>query len=142
MNPRTGKIERVFVNLDAVYPNADDISEEYSFEELRAKHRGWLSRNWRQDAVTPSGLPPFQAGAPQQEEVGKIRIEQKDEVTTLEPPQQDASTELTGDQTISDITESRDDPKGTKAPRGRRKKVMEVKGETQTSNTTSTSLPF
>lgn len=46
INPRTGKIERVFVNLEAVYPNPDDPNEEMSFEELRAKARGWLHREW------------------------------------------------------------------------------------------------
>lgn len=47
VNPRTGKTECVFVNLEAVYPNADDpYAEEYSFEELRARHRGWLNYDW------------------------------------------------------------------------------------------------
>lgn len=45
-NPRTGKLECVFVNLEAVYPNPHDPSEEYCFEELRAASRGWLDRNW------------------------------------------------------------------------------------------------
>lgn len=37
----------MFVDLEQVYPNRDDpMSEEYSFEELRAKHRGWLNRDW------------------------------------------------------------------------------------------------
>ena len=42
-NPRTGKVERVFVNLEAVYPNDHD---EMSFDELRAKARGWFDRDW------------------------------------------------------------------------------------------------
>ncbi|KAL8740060.1 MAG: hypothetical protein Q9184_008535, partial [Pyrenodesmia sp. 2 TL-2023] len=33
-NPKTGKVERVFVNLEAVYPNPENPAEEYSFEEL------------------------------------------------------------------------------------------------------------
>lgn len=45
-NPRTGKLECVFVNLEAVYPNPHDPSEEYCFEELRAASRGWLDRDW------------------------------------------------------------------------------------------------
>lgn len=46
MNPRTGKSEHVFVNLEAVYPNPEVSSSEMSFEELRALHRGWLYKGW------------------------------------------------------------------------------------------------
>jgi checkpoint serine/threonine-protein kinase len=47
LNPKTGRLEVVFVHLEKVYPNRDDpMSEEYSFEELRAKHRGWLDYDW------------------------------------------------------------------------------------------------
>lgn len=46
-NPRTGKVERVFVDLQAIYPT--DSSDEMSFEELRAAARGWLTREWSND---------------------------------------------------------------------------------------------
>ncbi|KAH7349130.1 Mad3/BUB1 homology region 1-domain-containing protein [Pyrenochaeta sp. MPI-SDFR-AT-0127] len=47
LNPKTGRLEVVFVDLERVYPNFDNpMSEEYSFEELRAKHRGWLDHDW------------------------------------------------------------------------------------------------
>ena len=46
MNSRTGRTERVYVDLEAVYPNPDDSSEEYSFEELIARQRGWLNADW------------------------------------------------------------------------------------------------
>jgi checkpoint serine/threonine-protein kinase len=47
VNARTGRLEIVFVDLEKVYPNHDDpMSEEYSFEELRAKHRGWMDYDW------------------------------------------------------------------------------------------------
>jgi checkpoint serine/threonine-protein kinase len=50
VNPRTGRLEVVFVHLEQVYPNREDpMSEEYSFEELRAKHRGWMDYDW--DAI-------------------------------------------------------------------------------------------
>jgi checkpoint serine/threonine-protein kinase len=45
-NQRDGKLECVFVNLEAVYPNENDQTEEYCFEELRAANRGWLDRDW------------------------------------------------------------------------------------------------
>ncbi|THX09772.1 hypothetical protein D6D13_05918 [Aureobasidium pullulans] len=43
---RTGRPECVFVNLEAVYPDPTDPSVEFCFEELRARHRGWLDRDW------------------------------------------------------------------------------------------------
>jgi checkpoint serine/threonine-protein kinase len=47
VNPRTGRLEVVFVDLEQVYPNHEDpMSEEYSFEELRAKYRGWMNYDW------------------------------------------------------------------------------------------------
>ena len=50
VNPRTGRVERVFVNLELVYPNPDDpTAEEYCFEELRARARGWIGRDWKKE---------------------------------------------------------------------------------------------
>ncbi|KAK5160227.1 hypothetical protein LTR04_004739 [Oleoguttula sp. CCFEE 6159] len=46
VNPRTGRTESVFANLEAIYPNPDDPSEEHCFEELRARRRGWLEFDW------------------------------------------------------------------------------------------------
>lgn len=47
LNPKTGRLEVVFVDLQKVYPNRDDpMSLEFSFEELRAEHRGWMKMNW------------------------------------------------------------------------------------------------
>ena len=39
-------MEQVFVNLDAIYPKENESGVEMSFEELRAKARGWLERDW------------------------------------------------------------------------------------------------
>ncbi|KAK5138031.1 hypothetical protein LTR08_005828 [Meristemomyces frigidus] len=60
MNPKTGRKECVFVNLEAVYPNTGERVTEYCFEELRAKHRGWLGKDWRRgepEIVTPAPDP-------------------------------------------------------------------------------------
>lgn len=47
VNPKTGRVEVVFVDLEQVYPDhSDPMSVEFSFEELRARHRGWLDRDW------------------------------------------------------------------------------------------------
>ncbi|EME42243.1 hypothetical protein DOTSEDRAFT_73163 [Dothistroma septosporum NZE10] len=48
-NEKTGRLECVFVNLEAVYPEAGNLTVEYCFEELRARHRGWLSKKREQD---------------------------------------------------------------------------------------------
>lgn len=47
INPRTGRRERVFVDLEAVYPDRRNPAHETSFEELRASSRGWMNKNWR-----------------------------------------------------------------------------------------------
>jgi checkpoint serine/threonine-protein kinase len=47
INPKTGRLEVVYVDLEQVYPNANDpTAAENSFEELRARHRGWLDHDW------------------------------------------------------------------------------------------------
>ncbi|TGO55304.1 hypothetical protein BOTNAR_0248g00010 [Botryotinia narcissicola] len=54
INPRNGRSERIFVNLEAVYPSPDEIGTELSFEELRAAHRGWLDKSWEPELDIPS----------------------------------------------------------------------------------------
>lgn len=44
----------MFVNLEAVYPQTSRRSGgEYCFEELRARHRGWLDRDWQRSKCQP-----------------------------------------------------------------------------------------
>lgn len=45
-NPANGKKERVFVDLQAVYPYPEEPGTELSFEEIWAAKRGWLGRTW------------------------------------------------------------------------------------------------
>ena len=45
VNPKTGRKECVFVNLEEVYPRDGYHGAEYCFEELRARRRGWVRRN-------------------------------------------------------------------------------------------------
>lgn len=51
-----GRTERVFVNLEAIYPTPDIIGSELSLEELRAGHRGWLARTWEPEQVSRPNL--------------------------------------------------------------------------------------
>src|SRR5690348_16617989 len=53
VNPASGKRERVFVDLRAVYPTPDEPGTEFSFEEIWAANRGWLSHEW-EDEELPS----------------------------------------------------------------------------------------
>jgi len=60
-NPKTGRLECVFVNLEAVYPQSAR-SSEYSFEELRARHRGWTNKTWpREERAPKQNLPTTQS---------------------------------------------------------------------------------
>ena len=46
VNPVSGKKERVFVDLRAIYPTPDEPGTELSFEEIWAANRGWLDCEW------------------------------------------------------------------------------------------------
>ncbi|KAI1083168.1 Mad3/BUB1 homology region 1-domain-containing protein [Whalleya microplaca] len=49
INPHSGKRERVFVNLEAVYPTPEEPGTELSFEEIWAANRGWLDAVWEDE---------------------------------------------------------------------------------------------
>ncbi|ROV99951.1 hypothetical protein VMCG_06260 [Cytospora schulzeri] len=53
-NPASGKKERVFVDLQAVYPSPEEPGTELSFEEVWAANRGWLHQTW-ENAVPAEG---------------------------------------------------------------------------------------
>ena len=137
-NPKTGKIDRVFVNLEAVYPNRDDPNEEYSFEELRAKRRGWLDMQWSKeheeevidDTSSPAEqlllheIPEFETGVLVDVAVNQSKKKSlsvfKDDIEHM--PRETA--------------DAREGTREGKNGRLKKIKVMEVKGETQTSKDT------
>ncbi|KAI1329566.1 Mad3/BUB1 homology region 1-domain-containing protein [Xylariaceae sp. FL0255] len=51
INPSNGRRERVFVNLEAVYPRPEEPGTELSFEELWAASRGWLDACWDEESL-------------------------------------------------------------------------------------------
>ncbi|KAI4247493.1 MAG: hypothetical protein L6R40_001441 [Gallowayella cf. fulva] len=125
-NPKTGKIERVFVNLEAVYPCPNDPTEEYSFEELRARSRGWTDKDWAAERkrekgperpVKMDGVGALSLGGSEP----NVSITDDKELVSQNPTEQ--SVEQVP---VEDMTQ------GTKARRSKRTKVMEVKAETQT----------
>lgn len=120
INPRTGKIERVFVKLEAVYPNPDNPNEEMSFEELRAKARGWLQRDWAAE--------------------NKLKKQNEQQVKTKPPESteymatdhgENSPSHLNSDMRIENMV---DESQVLKNERPKKMKIMEVKAEVQTSN--------
>ncbi|KAL2870997.1 putative checkpoint protein kinase (SldA) [Aspergillus lucknowensis] len=115
INPRTGRRERVFVDLAAVYPDYKNPSHEISFEELRAIKRGWMEKDWRahkEPLNQISGnttLPEEDPAKPCGHDVDKALPDQFHQKLTL--------------------NDADEDGKGGKA---RKLKVREVKTETQT----------
>ena len=133
VNPRTGKVERVFVNLEAVYPNPNDSNEEYSFEELRAKHRGWLDRSWPRKIVheRPEGL-----NEQCEESFGNVTLAkgieaEEDAILAMNVQEQLNIVDEGTDQGPSEMIAGDDD----RSTRPRKKKIMEVRAEAQTSKT-------
>lgn len=58
VHPQTGKRERIYVNLAAVYPTPEEAGTELSFEEIIAANRGWLDYTWEEeDEVDVSFVP-------------------------------------------------------------------------------------
>jgi checkpoint serine/threonine-protein kinase len=147
LNPKTGRLEVVFVDLEKVYPNYDNpMSEEYSFEELRAQHRGWMDYDWaairrkeQEEAVkaAEAAKPKVNPLAPKQAE------EQSSKPKTV-PLKGSIDDELVGnDENMPPSQEDMEKAKAArrarreeKANRTRKIKVMDVKevrSETQTS---------
>ena len=118
------------MNLAAVYPNANDPNEEMSFEELRARSRGWLDKVWtsdhekqRQHQMTAQPASQSILSSPTVNEV-EARDTQESQQAPGAVEQKDGQHELTSTQ---DVTRE------GRAARPKKMKIMEVKGETQTS---------
>ena len=117
------------MNLEAVYPNENDRSEEMSFEELRAMSRGWMNRDW---AAERKQKPPqasqareagdrFSTAASAEEATASLQCARPKPET-----QGDSNTQL-------ETTIAVDIAGGGRTGRPKKTKIMEVKGETQTS---------
>ena len=120
------------MNLEAVYPNVDNPNEEFSFEELRAKHRGWLARDW----------------AAEKQQIADItqssEVEQPSDTMSLVEGSEAADGELVRDLQQSLVLDDRylapsptanvkEGSREGRTGRPRKMRIMEVKGETQTS---------
>lgn len=129
VNPKTGKAERVFVNLEAVYPNEDDPSEEFSFEELRAMSRGWAARDWKRRPASPLRMISINI----QPSPVKGEVDTRKEIEELS---HDVDRKLILDnENSSDLGASagkQAEAKDTKVTKPKRIKIREVKQEVQT----------
>ena len=123
------------MNLDAVYPNPNDPSEEYSFEELRAKHRGWLNRAWRQEKTEHMEKKNDELRVEPSTEQDLINIDEGQNV-----PQEPIIDDDGADYTVSDPSMLKEGSREGRNTRPKRKKIMEVKAETQTSTYTPVSI--
>ena len=128
-NVRTGKIERVFVNLEAVYPNDDDHNEEMSFEELRAKSRGWLHRDW---AAESRQMVEEKLQAREVEIQFSTAASAEEAVEVLQPTRPKPVTQSSSNAQL-ETTIAVDIEREGRAGRSKKTKLREVKGETQTS---------
>jgi checkpoint serine/threonine-protein kinase len=128
VNPRTGRRERVFVNLEAVYPDYRNPAKEISFEELRAMHRGWTNKDWRSHKAPFKQISGNVAGSKPQVENA---IEQSLDHGLSEQFSQKLKVKDTGSQGTQRVIE--DGLSESKAGKARKIKLREVKGETQTS---------
>jgi checkpoint serine/threonine-protein kinase len=128
VNSKTGRPERVFVNLEAVYPNSANPSEEMSFDELRAMHRGWANKDWRKESMrTLQGIsgnaqrsPPSLSNAA----IDKLSRDLEKKAVIDENIISQQSTP-TGD--------SQSQSQEIKPSKQKRMKIREIKQETQTS---------
>ncbi|KZF22435.1 hypothetical protein L228DRAFT_239401 [Xylona heveae TC161] len=133
INPRTGKIERVFVNLEAVYPNRDDPAEEYCFDELRALHRGWLSVDWRAENLKLAEQEMHEAEQEMREAEQNQTVSEAD-LAPIEEPEPPASVEKENIEVFRDIGAQEEQDERIQQE-SHKPKVLEVKGETQTIRT-------
>ena len=112
-----GKTERWFVDIVNVCPNENDPNDEYCFEELRARSRGWLDRTWS---------PPRKARSKQKSVSMASDNSAKESGNDIIEATQTLS--LDDDTTLADATLGMEE----RNARPRKKKVMEVKGATKT----------
>lgn len=117
------------MNLEAVYPNDNDQNEEMSFEELRAKSRGWLNRDW---AAESKKRVAEVSQAREAEDQLSLAASTEEAVEVLQPARPMPDTQSSSN-TQLETTIAVDIGREGKAGRPKKTKVREVKGETQTS---------
>lgn len=73
----------MFVDLQGVYPDFENpMASEFSFEELRAKHRGWMDYKWD----TPEQKKPEATKEPLKESVPRTYEKPQDSPSAQKQP--------------------------------------------------------
>lgn len=116
------------MNLEVVYPNPNNPNEEMSFEELRAKSRGWTSRNWGSEKSLPTVDETASHGAEKNgnEQTTDLLVDYMLVTDVKEHSTITVATEVR----VDTISEER--TRVSRSGRTKKIKVMEVKAETQT----------
>ncbi|KAI9789030.1 MAG: hypothetical protein M1816_006385 [Peltula sp. TS41687] len=125
-NSKTGKVEQVSVNLEAVYPASGDAEQEMSFEELRAMHRGWMGRTWSRETNHRSSTTIL-LDANHSLAQGSV-----DDIRLPDRLKLGENHESHGDEQIPEEIVTRDSSRGKRSGRSRILQIMEVRSETQT----------
>ena len=114
------------MKLEVVYPNNDDRNEEMSFEESRAKSRGWLNRDWAAESKH------WIAEVSQAREVESQSSAVEEAVAVLQPAQPEINTQSSSDLQL-ETTIAVDIGREGRPGRPKKTKIREINRETQTS---------
>lgn len=117
------------MNLEAVYPNHNDPNEEMSFEELRAKSRGLLNRDW----ATESKQRIAEISQTHQLKDSVLPIAPAEELVEVLQPAQPQPDIQSSSNTQLETTIAVDIGREGRTARPKKTKIREVKGATQTS---------
>ena len=124
-----GKFERVYVSLEAIYSNNSDHQEEFSFEELRAKARGWLVHDWAAESQQQPSHGEQHNPKAKQDTIGVTRRELTSRDTT---PNSGGCGARNSSVDQLETTIAIDISKEGKVGPPKKTKIKEIKGATQT----------
>jgi checkpoint serine/threonine-protein kinase len=77
VNPKNGRTEHVYVNLEALYPSSHAPGTELTFEELIAAHRGWLDKVWKPETTHRQIESPNMAGKTDESDLSADTLSQE-----------------------------------------------------------------
>lgn len=123
------------MNLEAVYPNPNDSNEEMSFEELRAKIRGWTDRDW----VAENEHRDFERSQSREHNHGACSIMQDTQADHfLRGIEQSSDLQNVSEVRTENVLD--EEHRSQKSGRPKKLKIREVKAEAQTGNIFKCSL--
>ena len=117
------------MNLEAVYPNDNDQNEEMSFEELRAKSRGWLNRDWA--AASKHRIAEASRAREADNQISTAAAVE-DTVEVLQPARPKPNTQSSSSSQL-ETTIAVDIGREGRPGRPKKTKIREINRETQTS---------